>query len=391
MKNWKTFFYFSLCSALIMTLVVVWDKLALNAQIFEWKYLSVKILTIGLFYLLAFHAYLTKKITWHQEIFAINFFLYSLYGMASIDMTYNFSFIEAFFILSLSMQTTQLRFIGVNVFGLLCLLAGFHLAAEPAFVGPGHSYKSHAMTISMILFIISMFVHYFMYRFQRKINELNERFALIGKQSSFLMHELKTPLNRLVSKSETAEDSIMQDIWRDAFKISSLVTSVETMIHEPEALRKTFERFEWSEIIENLKQDFSSYLTSMNIRIEFRDFNGTYFGNKYLLYQLMKNMVLNAIEAIGIPKEEGSDLTLSLSDSPEGLLLSVSNTNSTISPQNLSRIFDPHFTTKKNSPNKGMGLPLAKNIAQAHGGDISVKTESNRTTFVISLREAVNV
>lgn len=376
-----------------MTLVILWDKFALKADIFSLEYMAIKGTTIGAFYVMGIHAVLKKKITFHQEFFAINFFLYSLYGMASVDMTYSFSFIEVFLILSMGMQTTAWRYTIINLFGAFCCFLGFQLASEPAFVAAGESYKPHAITITSVIFIVSIFIHFFMARYQRKINELNERFAHIGRQSSFLMHELKTPISRLVNKTETMpKDPFLQDIWREAYKISALVSSVETMIHAPEALRNTFEVFEWSDVSENLRLDFNSYLNSMNIRFEIKGFNGSYVGNKYLLYQLIKNMVLNAIEAIGYSEQKTSEILVNLMPIKDAWNLSVSNTNSTIPAQNLSRIFDPHFTTKISGSNKGMGLALAKNIVEAHSGIISVNVEEeNRTTFHVSLKEHVLV
>jgi signal transduction histidine kinase len=114
------------------------------------------------------------------------------------------------------------------------------------------------MSVSVILFTIATFLHFFLTRQQQKINELNARFALVGQQSSFLMHEIKNPLSRVVANSEEGmTEEIINDIKRDSQKISAIVNSVEVLIHDPKSLSSTFTQFEWAEIAENLHLDFN--------------------------------------------------------------------------------------------------------------------------------------
>ena len=58
-------------------------------------------------------------------------------------------------------------------------------------------------------------------------------------------------------------------------------------------------------------------------------------------------------------------------DNNEILNISVSDTGPGIPDENLEKIFQPLFTTK--SQGMGFGLSLAKMVAQAHGGEISVR------------------
>jgi signal transduction histidine kinase len=387
MNNSKNFGRLCWYTAALMTLVLFWDQSALKVDNTTQGYVLVKTITIGSYILMGFYAYYFKKATWQQDAYGILFFIYSFYGMAYLDMTYSFSFIEAFFIIALGIKTTSRRYILVNIFGLIGLIAGHYYASEPVFVAVGQSYRPHSFTVSFILFIVAFVFHFLFTRQQDIIQELDAKFALVGKQSSFLMHEIKNPLNRVVANSEEAMSvQIMKDIRRDSQKISALVNSVEILIHNPNSLFATFTVFDWSEVKENLTLDFNTYLNSMNIKFDFSDLKGKFYGNKPLLYQLLRNHIVNAIEAIGFRKDVMSEITVGLKDQEKDLVLSILNTNSSIPMKNYERIFEPHFTTKKNQTNKGLGLAFSKSIVDAHGGKIKVSSAENKTLFEITLK-----
>lgn len=387
--HWKTFAVLNIMTAVIMTAVLVWDFKALNADVLDWAYISVKSITIITFYSFGFYGLKSRSVSaFREDAYLIIFYLYSLYGMACIDMTYNFSFVEAVVIGAFLIRQTGLRFTITTSIGFICMLIGYYLAKEPDFVAPGESYKHHSLTISTILFVFACFVHFLFQQYQRKVNELNEKFALIGKQSSFLMHEIKNPLNRVVANAgNDFSAEVMSDILKDSQKISALVTSIETLIHHPEKLTSTFTNFDLSETRATLIQEYGNYLESMNIEFDCRELEGSFYGNKYLVYQMLKNFVVNAVEAIGYKKDVRSLLKISLEKLNKKIFIRVKNTNSQIPTKNIDQIFDPHFTTKKNGSNKGLGLSLVKSIVEAHYGKISVTSKDNVTIFEVVMQD----
>jgi len=98
--------------------------------------------------------------------------------------------------------------------------------------------------------------------------------------------------------------------------------------------------------------------------------------------QILLNLFLNAIDAMN----DGGELkvALSLDGDSEEIRITVSDTGCGISPEHLSRVFDPYFTTK--SSGTGLGLAIAHNIVEAMGGRISVESEQEKgTTFTVTL------
>ncbi|MBI4302878.1 MAG: HAMP domain-containing histidine kinase, partial [Chloroflexi bacterium] len=64
--------------------------------------------------------------------------------------------------------------------------------------------------------------------------------------------------------------------------------------------------------------------------------------------------------------------------------ISVADTGDGITAQNLSRLFEPLFTTKQGGV--GFGLALVKTIVERHGGNVEVKSEpGNGATFIVRL------
>jgi signal transduction histidine kinase len=385
-NNWKGFSITAFMTGFLMSLVLLWDTFALNAQL-DVLYWSVKGTTILSMFGMTYVTYKHRKtIPVFEDLYCILFYVYSFYGMACIDMTYIYSFMEAVLISALVIRQETRNFLATTLFGFFLALGGFYLTSEPEFVAPGQSYKPHAFTITFLFFAIAVTAHFVVTRYQKKFMELNEKFALIGKQSSFLMHEIKNPLNRVVANSENSfTQETMDDIRKDSIKISGLVSSIETLIHNPTQLSATFTKFDLNDIQTMLQQDYSSYIAAMNIKHDFTDLNGDFYGNKYLLFQLLKNLLMNAIEGIGYRKDEESSIHIKVSRADNKLKLTVQNSNSQISLKDLPFIFDPHFTTKKNKTNKGLGLSLSKSIVEAHYGKISASSENNLTSFVIDL------
>lgn len=107
--------------------------------------------------------------------------------------------------------------------------------------------------------------------------------------------------------------------------------------------------------------------------------------------QVISNLVINANQAMrdgGIISVTAKNRTLSEGTvtRPAGkyLLISVSDQGCGISAENLKRIFDPYFTTKKTG--NGLGLASCLSIINKHGGTIDVESEEGRgTTFSIYL------
>ncbi|OHB56054.1 MAG: hypothetical protein A2Y12_17580 [Planctomycetes bacterium GWF2_42_9] len=105
------------------------------------------------------------------------------------------------------------------------------------------------------------------------------------------------------------------------------------------------------------------------------------------MQQVLMNLILNAREAM-LPG--GGSLIIEAKDAGDSVIITVADSGSGISPENMAKVFQPFFTTKTpTSPaaraGAGLGLHFCKEIVESHNGTIEVESQGNGTKFTIIL------
>ncbi len=101
------------------------------------------------------------------------------------------------------------------------------------------------------------------------------------------------------------------------------------------------------------------------------------------LNQVFLNLINNAAHAIG----EGGTIRISTRADQDGISIRVSDTGTGIAADVLPRIFEPYYTTKPAGQGTGIGLSIAREIVENHGGTISVESTSPEgTTFLVHFK-----
>ena len=98
------------------------------------------------------------------------------------------------------------------------------------------------------------------------------------------------------------------------------------------------------------------------------------------IQQVLVNLIKNAMQAM----TKGGTITLQTGEGGDGVWFSVADTGNGIPEEQINRIFDPFYTTKKEGT--GLGLMIVQRIVRAHGGRIELESLVGRgTTFRIWL------
>jgi len=100
------------------------------------------------------------------------------------------------------------------------------------------------------------------------------------------------------------------------------------------------------------------------------------------LAQVFVNLITNACQAM----QPGGALRLSTRQEGQEVVIHVTDNGAGMDSQTLAKVFDPFFTTKPDGSGSGLGLSIAQNIVESHGGKIEVQSSAGLgTTFVIRL------
>jgi len=98
------------------------------------------------------------------------------------------------------------------------------------------------------------------------------------------------------------------------------------------------------------------------------------------------NIIINAVEAM----EEGSGLLeISVMEDLHSHLVHIKDNGCGISEENLSKLFEPYFTSKRNG--MGLGLATSLNIIQSHKASIEVQSNPNQgTVFMLQFEKVLD-
>jgi hypothetical protein len=99
-------------------------------------------------------------------------------------------------------------------------------------------------------------------------------------------------------------------------------------------------------------------------------------GDRVQLQQVVLNLLLNAVEAMGSVEAAPRELLISTRQDHTGVLVAVHDSGSGIDPEHLDRVFKSFYTTKPSGT--GMGLSICRSIVDAHGGRLWVEANEPR-------------
>ncbi len=222
-----------------------------------------------------------------------------------------------------------------------------------------------------------------------KSNLMVEKLGATGRLVRTLAHEVRNPLNninmsveQLVSEPETEDSGMYLDIiQRNSKRIGDLITE---LLDSSRPSEFTFERCTLQSVMDDSIADALDRITlqRINMQIRYAEEPCTILANREKLKIAFLNIIINAVEAM--PVNGKGELRIEIEPSLNGLhIVQVEDNGCGIPEDNLSRLFEPYFTSKRN----GMGLGLAStlNILQSHKAQVDVTSAVEKgTRFVIS-------
>ncbi len=219
---------------------------------------------------------------------------------------------------------------------------------------------------------------------------LAEKLAATGRLVRTLAHEVRNPLSNIhmsleqLSTMTREEEQVYLDIIdRNGRRINDLITELLTSSKPTEMM---FERVVLQTAVDESIGVALDRLTLKQIRLKvnYPDFPCYIRADKAKLKIALLNIIINAIEAIENGKGE---LSINLTPGEENYSIEIADNGCGIPQENLSKLFEPYFTSKRNGI--GLGLASTLNIIQAHNASIEVKSRVGvGTSFIIAFSQA---
>jgi two-component system, NtrC family, sensor histidine kinase HydH len=225
---------------------------------------------------------------------------------------------------------------------------------------------------------------------RRTLGELSQRKALaaVGEFAATMSHEVRNALTsvrldlqRLHERIPGAEDrALAKRALRNVHRLDSIVTgSLRVARTTPETMRPI--------VVEGVVRAAmtaaeSAFLeNSAEVRLDVREGERERVrGDAGALEQLFLNLLMNAAQAM----TNGGMAHISIVPVEPAVVVRIDDSGCGIQPDQLARLGEPFSSSKPNGT--GLGLPIARQIAIAHGGDVRiVVTGRSGTTVEVSL------
>ena len=219
-----------------------------------------------------------------------------------------------------------------------------------------------------------------------------EKLAATGRLVRTLAHEVRNPLNninlsveQLMDQYKDSEAQVYYEIiQRNGKRIGDIITELLNSSRVSSPIK--MEPMPLQEVLNNAIAAAEDRLTLKKIHLEkkFAVPDAIAMINEEKIRMALLNIIINAIEAM---EEEKGKLDIILSSTEDEHVLEIKDNGCGISEENMQRLFEPYFTSKRN----GMGLGLAStlNIIQSHNAHVDVKSELGKgTSFLLGFKKA---
>jgi signal transduction histidine kinase len=192
-------------------------------------------------------------------------------------------------------------------------------------------------------------------------------------------------VEQLLQTEEANEEAqlFLDIIQRNSKRIGDIITE---LLDTSRPTDLVFEKCTLQSIMDDSISEALDRITlqHVNMQIKYADEPCYIMANKEKLKIDFLNIIINAVEAV---QSKTGELTIGI-DSGKGVhSVTVKDNGCGIPEENVSRLFEPYFTSKRNG--MGLGLAATLNILQSHKANVDVTSVlGSGTTFVITFPEA---
>ena len=226
-----------------------------------------------------------------------------------------------------------------------------------------------------------------------------EKSAVVGRLGSAIAHEIRNPLNyinltldHLRSKYSPDEPERRKTFEKLTSQLKAEVARINQQISDflnySRPTKANMQPIDARKVIEDSLRIVEPQAEEKNVTIGVIEHENVpkILGDPEFLRSVFNNLFINALQTM---ETNGGRLNIKILPGESGkcVKFEISDTGSGISPENLSKIFEPYFSTKETGT--GLGLAIVHKIVEIHNGTIDVEsTEGEGTKFTVKLPKA---
>ncbi|MDR3507747.1 MAG: HAMP domain-containing sensor histidine kinase [Caulobacteraceae bacterium] len=201
----------------------------------------------------------------------------------------------------------------------------------------------------------------------RAFNEMQERLARYVDDRTAMVgaiaHDLRTPLTRLRFRLEEAPETVRDKMVADIVEMEAMISGTLAFVRDANA-RTERSRLELSSLLESLADERSE--TGLDVAVDRAD-RVIIEGDSLGLRRLFNNLLDNAVKF-------GGSARVRVFQEDGGAVVEIDDSGPGVPPAELERVFDPFYRCEASRSREtggiGLGLPVVRSIARAHGGDV---------------------
>src|SRR5712672_1938403 len=224
------------------------------------------------------------------------------------------------------------------------------------------------------------------------------RVATMGQLTASITHEVNQPITAAVTYALAARrflsadppnfrevDDALSLIVKEGHRAREVVERVRALIRKVPA-RKDAVAIDDAilEVVALTRMEAAN--NSVSVRTQFAGGVPHVQGDRVQLQQVTLNLIVNAIQAMSGIGKGARELQISIDAVPSegGVRVGLRDTGPGLSPESLSRLFEPFYTTKPDGT--GIGLSICRSIIEAHGGRLwATRCEPRGALFQFTL------
>lgn len=212
-----------------------------------------------------------------------------------------------------------------------------------------------------------------------------QRLAAIGEIVGKVAHEMRNPLFGVTAAAQILEmelsltashKELMDSLLRESQRLNNLVG---VLLECTSGIRINKKRVDLNRVLTEAVHDVAATMQEKGIALQ-KNFDAELWlaVDAEKLKRVIIHLLNNAIEA----SAPGSEVTLTADSNDAGVVVTVRDQGQGILPENLDKIFEIFYTTRKN--HSGLGLPSCRSILAAHNGSLTpLPNPEGGMTFIL--------